>query len=90
MPLSTSNAPNVPVDSDTSNLISKSVNFCLIKLEVESTPSLINPFVVFPPALVSTAATSSTDLPFPDHATCAIPSISKSIDADPIEQLVSL
>ncbi len=29
---STFNAPNVPVDADTSKLIAKSVNFCLIKL----------------------------------------------------------
>ena len=43
-----SNAPNVPVDADTSKLIAKSVNFCLIKLLDELMPSFTIPKVVVP------------------------------------------
>ena len=61
-----------------------------MKFEVVSTPSLIKPFAVAPEASVFKEAASSIVLPFPDQPICAIPSISKSIEAEPTEQSANL
>ena len=55
-------------------------------------PKVVVPVRVLPEsvALVSRVATSSTLLPFPDQAICANPSISKSMEAEPIEQSATL
>ena len=58
-----------------------------MKFDVVSTPSLIKPFAVVPDAAVFRAVFNSKILcPFPAQPICAIPSISKSIDAEPTEQ----
>ena len=65
----------------------------------EETPSSIKPIVVesspatagdVAPAVTLSCTVSSIVFPFPDQATCAIPSISKSIVAEPTEQSASL